>query len=211
MKPRALKNWKVVTGLVLVALTVGCSNQWREANAGLSAQDLAVMLSEVSQSQAQALSSGDVAQALALNDDPNTVIYFADSHGELGPIASILSIYDFSFLTGNAQHTWASFSEVRIFFLDRPTAGARDNGLIIGLREPGQDMRYYGFTGHGTFSGDSFEVVLSSGGTKKVVLRTNDVTDDDFDGVIQMQVYDFDGSGNEQYNGQFSTLVGFGS
>lgn len=198
--------------LALVISAVGCSNQWREADAGLSEADLALMMSEINEAQSQSLSSGDVQAALAMFDDPNTVVYFADSHGELGPVASILSLFDFIFITGDSRHSWRSFSEARIFFFDRPTGSSgRDSGLIIGLREGTGSMRYYGFTGTGSFNGDSYEAVLYSGGQKRVILRTLDVTDGDFDGVIQMQVYDFSESGAEQYNGKFSTLVGFGS
>lgn len=204
-----MKNIVFVMTLVLLAPT-GCSNQWREADAEITAEEMTAMLDEVQSAQGQSLVGGDVNQALAMKDQPGVAIFFADSPGPLGPVASVLSIGHFDFI-GQSGLTYSSISEARIFFFDNPVAGGRENGLIIGIKQAdGGSFSYYGFTGNSTISDGEFVAVMSSGGQEKLVLRSFDVDDDDLAGVIQLQVYDIDANGSERYIGKFSTLVGFG-
>jgi len=205
------------TKLLILCLTAwlaaGCSNQWRDADAGVSAEEMLAMLNEVQGAQSQSLSGGSLSEALALKDDPNTRIYFAESSGPtspLGPVASVLSLISFEFL-GAPELWWGDIEETRIFFLDQPNESGRRNSLILGLRKKGESMiSYVGFTGIGAMSSKDLVVTLQAGGQDKLVLRTFDVDGDDLKGVIQMLVWDIDFSGNERYIGKFSTLVGFG-
>ena len=194
-------------------LSVGCSNQWRDADAGVSAEEMLAMLEEVQGTQGQSINGGSLSQALALKDDPATRIYFAESSGiksPLGPVASVLSLTNFEFL-GAPDLWWGAIEEARIFFMDLPTESGRQNSLIIGVRKFGEtSLSYAGFTGIGSLSEEELVVTLLANGADKVVLRSFDVEEDDLANVIQLLVWDIDGAGMEYYNGKFSTLVGYG-
>ncbi len=212
--------------ILLVAMcglmTSACANQWRDGDAGVSAEEVLSMLGEVSSAQASSATGSDLTGALALKDQAGVRIYFAQSKNQkdaqqrnidpMGPVASILSLTNFEFL-GRPGVSWAGLTvegiqEARVFFLDVPNAdGTHSAGLIVGMRKAEeQALTYAGFTGSGSMGDSEFTVTFPG----KLVLRTNDVESGDLSGVIQMLVWDLDENGNEYYNGKFSTLIGFG-
>jgi hypothetical protein len=197
--------------MAFVIALAGCSNQWRDADAEVTSEEMMAMLDEVQSAQGQSLVSGDVSTALAMKDQPGVAIFFADGPGPLGPVASVLSIFDFNFI-GQSGLTYSAISQARIFFFDNPVSGSRENGLILAIKQSsdGASFNYYGFTGNSTISDGEFVAVMSSGGQDKIVLRSFDVDGDDLAGVIQLQVYAIEADGSERYIGKFSTLVGFG-
>lgn len=199
---------------VLSLLAVACSNQYREADAEVTAAEMLAMLDEVQGTQAQSFSgSGSLNEALALKDEAAVRIYFAESSGiksPLGPVASVLSLTSFDFL-GVSDLWWGLIEETRIFFMDLPTDTGRRNSLILGIRKAGETaMTYAGYTGTGDMSEADMIVTLQAGGVDKLMLQTFDVEEDDLTDVIQMLVWDFDASGSSRYIGKFSTLVGYG-
>lgn len=189
-----------------VFITSGCSNHWREGDAQISGEEMLQILGEVQ--TGSSLMGGNVSQVLQLKDDPATAIYFADAPGSLGPVASVLSLFNFEFL-GQPDLAWDSITQARVFFLDRPADGGRQTGLIIGIGVGGGSLSYYGFSGTGSIENGEFVAQLS-GGQKNITLRSYDIEGGDLSGTIQLQVYDVDAAGNERYIGKFSTLVGFG-
>jgi hypothetical protein len=205
-----MKNFSFALLALTLAILTGCSNQWREADAEITPEEMMAMLDEVQSAQGQSLVSGDVSTALAMKDEPGVAIFFADAPGPLGPVASVLSIGDFNFI-GQSGLSYSGISEARIFFFDNPTSGGRQNGLILAIKQAdGGSFSYYGFTGNSSIEDGEFVAVLGSNGQEKLVLRSFDVDGDDLAGVIQLQVYEIEAGGNERYIGKFSTLVGFG-
>lgn len=199
---------------VMSALAMGCSNQWREGDAEVTAEQMLSYLGEVSSAQTTSTSGGDLAGALALKDQEGVRIYFAESSGinsPMGPVASVLSLGNFEFM-GMPELTWNQIEQTRVFFLDVPTAdGGHTSGLIVGIRKAGETaLTYAGFTGSGAMNEEDFVVTLQANGADKMVLRTFDVDGGDLTSVIQMLIWDIDPSGAEYYNGKFSTLIGFG-
>ncbi len=195
--------------LIFISIAIsllGCSNQWRDADAEITAQE---MLSMLDQAQTSAGASGDLSQALALRQDPNSAIYFADAPGPLGSVASIASLTDWSFLGQAGGDLWyGAIQEVRVFFIDAPQAdGSRKAGLILAIMKKGESaFTYHGFTGASSMGDEEFESVLSSGGQQRLILRSMDVAEGDLAPVIQLKAW----LPGDAYIGKFSTLVGFG-
>jgi len=198
--------------LPIIILTVvggvGCSNQWREADPQISADEMWSMLDEVESAQGASGSSGSISEALQYKSEASTAIYFADAPGPLGPVASILSFTDFSFLGISQITSFRQIQAARVFFLDTPTEAGRHAGLVIGIQQ-GSDVQYVGFSGSASFSGSTYTATLN-GPSGSVVLRSLDVQSGDLKPVIQLKVY-VDTGGGERYIGKISTLVGFGS
>lgn len=202
----------------IVAAILGCSNQWREADADLTSEEMLQFLADVEAAHGQSLAQGSVSEALALKDDLRTSIYFADAPGVLGPVVSVTSLADFGFLGSGQNLTPFDIASVRLFFMDLPTDSGHENGLIVGIGTAGgtdtsasSSFTYYGFVGRGDVVDGEFEAILESGSEPRLVVRSFDVDDDDeLMSVIQLKVYDFDQNGDERYIGKFSTLVGYG-
>jgi len=201
-----LKALKLTLLFALVSV-LGCSNQWRDADAEIDSDDMLSMLEEVSEAQGSSSGGGALSEALAFKDDESASIYFGDAPSPLGPVASIASIWDFQFLGADSSFSWREVSEARVFFFDRPSSGSsRDNGLVVGIKKQGEEsFTYYGFTGTGTLGKDEFVAELDNGSGTQITLRSFDIEDGDLAPVIQLKIY---ASGT--YIGKFATLVGFG-
>ncbi len=201
---------KFVALSVLLPIMWGCSNQWREAEAGISPRELMHLLSEVQSQQDDSLTASDVNEALRLKDESDTAIFFASAPGPIGSVASVLSLTNFEFI-GQASLSWREIVGARVFFFDRPTEVGRENALLIGICNSGSEsFQFYGFSGTSSINDGEFEAVMSSGGLQKLILRSFDIDGAALSGVIQLRVYGFDSNGHERYIGKFSTLVGFG-
>ena len=188
--------------------TAACSQEWREGDAGLTGDEMLSMLDEAN--QASSSSSGGVANALAYKDDPNTTIFFADAPGPLGEVREVLALDDMDFL-GTGQDLWyGNIKFARVFFLDSPGPSDRQDGIVFGIAQDDGQYRYYGFSGQGAINGGQFEATMSDASGHRVTVRSWDTDGDDLTGVIQLRVYEYDGSGNEYYIGKITTLVGFG-
>jgi hypothetical protein len=183
--------------LILLTLTLAaCSNSWREGDSGRDPTEVAAMLKEIQDAQAQGTANGDVSTALAHAD--TAVIYFADAPGSLGPVGSILSLSDYSFLGLTSQPT---MQQVRVFFLDN---GA-DVSLIIGIDQGQGSFQYYAFTGTATYDGGVMEAQLQ-GSTGSLIVQSDDVKGSTLNDVIQLSYFN---ASSGDYIGMNSTLVGY--
>lgn len=196
-------------GILMAGLNVGCSNQWRTTNPGVSSAEVMSMLGEIASTNAS--QSGSVGAALALKDDPATSVYFAEAENAgpknispMGTVQSILSFYNFAFL-GLSDLTRDQITGTRVFFLDKIIEGGHETGLIVAIKR-GSDgtFNYYGATGRGTVdSGEFWTEMQGDGGS--FGLSSYDVDGSDLLETIQLRMYDANGA----YNGKFSTLFGF--
>lgn len=191
--------------LIMVLVLTACSNQWREADTGLSSDQVIDLLGEAGSANAQS------AAILKTLDTPNASVYFAEAPGNMGTVASVMSLAYFNFLGKNNAYTYRNISYVRIFLIDNPSS-SQSASLIIGIKEGGSDtLAYYNFTGVGVFDGSEYVAILkdpSSG--REIILESWDVEDEEFKNVIQVRVSDVTAQGRERYIGKFSTLVGYG-
>lgn len=185
--------------IAILSLTLGCSTQWRDGEAGITADQLAERLESVGQS-----SGTGVAEVLDMLKEGHTQIFFAES-GTNGPPSQIASLYDFSFLGVTDRINFLDLQEVEVYFFDQYLeSGQRNYGLIVGLRYGGQSaLTYYGISGQGGINDDLFEAVLGD----SLALTSTDIDEDgEFNTVIQLQAYD---PSSGKYLGKFPALVGF--
>lgn len=209
-------NFRILTaGLVLCGLTsLGCSNQWREANFDIDPQEIDTYLSGLQ-------TSGDVgndasSHFYSLYDDPNKVVFYADSRPEFGPLVSVFSIIDYSFLGPTfADLYFDNMKRAAVVFVVVPTTTGLECALMIDVEAKDElervtDLKFFNCTGASIDGGEFVAELEDSVGTTGIALRSFDVYDGFFKDVIQLQLSDFDVNGNERPNGKFSTLVGFG-
>lgn len=205
-------------GGVLALLLSSCSYQWREADAGVDDQELLSLIEDIGKTSSSKFGSNSVSEFVTMAKDVNTAIYFSegrsDHSGTMGPPASILSFEDFFFM-GQPEITPLDMSSARAIFLDRiDEVGVRQNALLIDYFIKGQSTPitkvFMGEKDAAFINEGEFEVEVSSGDIG-LVLRSFDLLEDseDFSGVIQLNVWDFDQNNNENYLGKISTLVGF--
>lgn len=189
---------------------VACSQEWRQGDAGLTGDEVLAYLAEANSPTSASTGSSGIASALAYKDDPNTTIFFADAPGPLGKVPEVLALDDMDFL-GTGQDLWyGNIKFARIFFLDSPGPSDRQDGVVFGIAQDDGQYKYYGFSGQGAIRGGQFEAALRDAAGHRVTLRSWDIDGDDLKGVIQLRVYEYDGSGNEYYVGKITTLVGYG-
>ena len=190
----------------MISVLTACSNQWREADAGLSSEQVVKLLGEAGSANGQ---SAAIIKSL---DDSNASVYFAEAPGNMGTVASVISLTYFNFLGKDDAFTYRNISYVRIFLIDNPSSANQSASLIIGIKESGSDtLSYYNFTGVGVFGSADYVTILkdpTSG--REIVLESWDVEEEEFKNVIQVRVSDVTAQGDERYIGKFSTLVGYG-
>lgn len=208
-------GFRLMIGAALIATLSACSTQWREADGQIDAQGVFDILNKT---YSQSSTSTTVSQFMQYINDPNLAIYFADAPGSLGPIASIASFTDFSFLDAsiNSPFPHDDLAAIRVFFIDVPTASGRVNGLMFGLRHA-QDQNFSTYalmsssSNPGSVQNGEFAVTLSNGSQDTLYVTSDDVDDHgELKGVIQLHLYQIDAYGDGNYIGKISTMIGFG-
>lgn len=190
---------RLVGCLIVTVSVLACSNHWRDADLGLTPAEMTSILGEVEQASAQG--SGNVSEALALKDDPNASIYFADAPSPIGQVSNVLGFFNYEFL-GLPDLGFRDIAEARVIFFDAPQPeGGRKAALILGIKQKGQDLfTYYAYTGSGSIDGREYEANLG-----EIVVKSFDASEGGLADVIQLKVYEPGGG----YLGKIATLVGF--
>lgn len=208
-----MKKWLVLCiSTLALGLLPGCSTHWTEAEPGIDSDGLMSRLDEVEVEASGVGAAGDLQAFLTLAGEEMATIYFAEAPGTLGPIESVFSVFDFSFL--GEEIFMEDIQEVEIYFVDLNSESHRDNGLLIRLVVADQP-KYYVFMSTDDFPSQvANQQLLTSvtGERGQVVLRTYDLQDDEdtLMGVIQLKISYIDPEDGLEYGaGQFSTLVGF--
>ncbi len=199
---------RLITCLIATVACAACSNHWRESNSGLTIADMQNVIAEMEQAQAQSQGSGNLAEALALKDDPDASIYYSDAPSPIGMVPNVLGFFNFEWLGLAADLGYKDITAARVLFFDAPQAdGSRKTALIIGIKSGSDQFNYYAFTGTDADIADSsYQASLGNGtGTGDIIVKTVDVSGGSLDTVIQLKVYSSSGA----YLGKISTLVGF--
>jgi len=205
---KALMNLTFVFTLVFLG---ACSQQNRSADPGIGEEQLLERLNILT---TQRLSGSQQAQVFnELVNNPQSSIYFSENSESLGPVASVLSFFDLSFLARDLFID--DIENVQIFFVDLIDAQGRENALLVDLiLNDGQTLtRVYSQSQDAIIEDDEYIVEMSGENGSTLQLRTFDLKDGslDFEPVIQLKVDLLNSSTGEwEANGQFSTLVGFG-
>ena len=198
---------RLITCLIATVACAACSNHWRESKSGLTITDMQNVIAEMEQAQAQSQGSGNLAEALALKDDPDASIYYSDAPSPIGMVPNVLGFFNFEWL-GLGDLGYNDIKAARVLFFDAPqTDGTRKTALIIGIKSTSDQFTYYAFTGTDADIADhSYQASLGNGsGTGDIIVKTVDVSGGSLDTVIQLKVYSSSGA----YLGKISTLVGF--
>ncbi len=200
----------MTAGLAILAVaTVGCSNQWREANFEVDEQALEGYFTEMSTS-----GRGGSSEFFKLYKDENTVVFFSHANAQFGPVASVFSIIDYSFLGSSfAKLYFDDMADATIAFVYQKGTGACSLMIDVipnenvGLQT---DTKFFDCS-NSYFENGGFVAILkdASGSGSEISLRSFDVTGGFFKPVIQLQLSVLQ-NGQEIPNGKFSTLVGFG-
>lgn len=206
MKQLALKITKgfVVGGLILVSL--GCSNQWREANFELDSSEMDALLADVTASN----NDSNMAVAKTQMSTEGAMIFYSEGPGAFGPVASVASLYNFDFLgPQGAGLLYFDISDVRVFLT--LVTGTGDASLIFAYRVYGNDTwQSAALVGSYSVNSGKFTSNLTNSQGLRVILTSFDVIEGDLAEVVQMKMRSEDANGVMDDNGQFSTLMGFG-
>lgn len=213
---------KALISLSLSLGTMGCSNQWRESNPGVTDDEVFRVYDEVfSMVNSNSNNGGfDTDLALDLRQDPISTVYFAESGAAMGPVASVMSFNDMSFLGSSFQGSNIfnlGLSYVSVVFVDAVSStNQRYFQLLIKMDGSSfQGPLYFAATsgpGSYDFSSDQFEVLMPLRDGTDLILRSFDLSPtfkDELAGTIQLKAY-LVRNGQEFRIGQFSTLTGFG-
>jgi hypothetical protein len=225
-KERFVKS--IGVSLAILFLLLACSHQEKKSDAQISSKDASQMLDD-----ALASNTGDGSAAMMIanqlvHDTSNPARVFvsyanSDPRSPMGPISSVFSVQSLDFLDQNLGVNYGSIGQVRIFFIDSPGPGERDEALIIGVIPAGQttvantsaaqtaagatnpttgQFRYYAFHGQGQVSHGVFTATLTGDNKQTIKLSSTDVKGDQFNAVIGLSV----DSSASAYIGKFSTL-----
>jgi hypothetical protein len=217
-------------GLLIVgvmATTVGCSNQWRESDPGIDGSEAFALFDEISQN-----ANGQNFSQTALNEvreDQYATLYFAQSGGSMGPMASVFSFSDTSFLgslfgqnvpigsTVFDLEYGLGVTDIAVIFYDGVSTSSGERYFTLMMKfTRGTETSHKIFQSAPKdfkFGDKDFETRMPvAGGT--LILRSNDVSPDtegELAGTIKLEaIFEEAGSGNQYDIGQFSVLHGFG-
>ena len=217
---------KTLITFAAAAFMSGCSNQWRESDPGVTDGVVFQLYDEMLISGASGNGLFDTNIAQDLRGDLTSTVYFAESGAAMGPVASVMSFNDVSFL-GNSLFSGnlpvfvgdsifqLGLSGVTVIFVDAlHSSGVRYFQLMIKM-ERGSSVEYFRASstpGSYDFSSDQFEVFMPLQDGTTLILRTFDLSSsfkDELAGTIKLKAYLLE-NGQEFTIGQFSVLSGFG-
>jgi hypothetical protein len=197
----------------LVTLS-GCSYQYRTANVSVTADDMKKRLHEIRGLVNSGGSDSAEQEFYSLFENENSTVFFADSNGDFGPVASVLSVFDYSRLGSQFIGLgYDNVTNVAVAFVDLPNEQGDECALMIYL-EPMDNSnsgiaKFYKCFGAGVDGGE-FLADLYADDSTHVGLSSLDVDSEGLlKGVIQMRVLTYE-NGVDFDNGKFSTLVGYG-
>ena len=208
-----MKSWLRQLAVLLVGIQlIACANVWREGDTGLSEDEVRREISLL-EAPSAASSDGAVQRALQLFYQGGTV-YIAEGPGKLGPWYATVPMDFDAFSPGFSPLN----GKVRVLFFVLQTDQGTETALILNLYNNGQTApitKAYvsspGSTsfGDGSFMGDLDGPLADAFLGNRLIVRSDDVTDNKLADVIQLELSSVDNrSGIEVSLGQISTLVG---
>lgn len=185
---------KRILAFTFLAITMGCSNYVRKADPGVSLQDV---LNKLQTLESQ---SGDPSITSNLSSD--SIIYYSEGPGPLGPPVSVAAMTDLSVF--NSGDIIDDVSSVQVFMIYTPSAGTVS--LLVGITGSSGTPAVTSFTGNFSSDKNGFTATENrTNGNGTLTLASNDVNSDgNLADVIQVDV-----TSSAGYLGKFSTLVGF--
>lgn len=199
---------KILFILIIGLALTGCDFHHRIVSSGATPEDVQKFLSE-----ATSADSTNASQINALNEDPDTVLYYAEwgtTFAPMGPLNAVAPI-DLDILT-SSQDTIDQITDIRIFFFNKDLHnGTFQNLLLISYEiNGGRKIAVYSNIGVGDvglIDDGNFSTILS-GSAGTIEVTSYDVIEDHLsnDG-IQIQLWAGDGS--DLSYGKISNLEAF--
>jgi hypothetical protein len=207
--------------LLLAAGLMGCSTQNRESKPLISDEELMKVFDEMRTgigSQDVRMSSIDE----AVLRDPTATIFYHTRESQGAPASTVFSITDMSVLSPGefeqGVNSWdVGIVAVDVIFLDTVS---KDGARVFSLMARTQNMegliKHYSFTsqpGDYSFSKDAFETSVLGPNNTRLILRSNDISEDfnqELADSVKLRIYLEEG-GQIYYVGQISTMSGYGN
>ncbi len=205
-------KWFLALSIVIVSMHQACGHRIREASSGKSAAEVSELFRGLQSSSSGTSTSLQQATKM-LEDYPETVVYFSEAPGEMGPLHAVLPL-DFSFVSDRI--TSANLESARAYFLDLLTEEGHKNYLIIEYKIVGDASSGYAVYSnegmdYGSIVDGEFTSVLKNETGEMIVVRSYDIDDnEDLTQTIQLEFSGINASGQEEGNlGQISSMEGF--
>lgn len=199
----------LVLSLVTMFVVLGCSNQWRNIDVSFSRAEVVNSLNEQSQ-YASSYTSGGYADYLfwQLVDSYSSTLYYAESSDYMGPVSSVLSFVDVSWLDpSGSTYSIYDLSDVKIYLLFDSASAPTTAALMVSYTSAyasGPMFRFLMAQAPPTIEGGKLTVNLMSDDGVSLQLQSRDVKNSDLNSVMQFQAFSSDGT---TVLGKFSTLV----
>ena len=134
---------RIRVSFAIFTLLVACSQQVKKSDPQLSSKEADQMLEDALASGNSDSSSALAVAAQLVHDTSNPARVFISfakpgRNSPMGPVSSVFSVNTLDFLDHSLGINYSSISQVRLFFIDSPGVGERDEVLIVGVIPQGQ-------------------------------------------------------------------------
>lgn len=195
--------------LLILFVIVGCANQRREINVSMYRSEIVQSLNAQSQ-YATAWVSGGYADYTfwSLVDSYSSTLYYSESSEYFGPVASVLSLSDISWLDPSySLYSIFDITDVKIYLLFDSASAPSVAALLVSYFPAGASAPIFRFLmSQGSPSTDGGKLVtdMISDDGMMIRLESRDLKGNTLKDVVQFQIYSSDG---QSMIGKFSTLV----
>jgi len=194
--------------------SMACSQRWIDADAGVSADQIVDRVREVQSPNGATALNQDASEKSLFDEILETegaYIYYTDGGGNsvMGPALAAAGLLEFGFMGESASSVIAEdLTEAVVVYVEDVDRAALMIQIHTGT-ESQPITRYYSSTSPPEYNGDEYTVLLGQGGGPILRLTTFNTTENDLQGIVRFQVYDFTSDGIEQWLGQFGAMVGY--
>jgi len=199
-------------GVIIFALSLGaCSQQWIEADAGLTSEELMQQIQEVQsfvEGGVNASAKNKFDELVAL---PNSYIYFVDGPSPMGQAISAASLIHFGLL-GRNDYSALDIDLAKVIYVEGVTDKGLESALLIQVQFKGDSKpvtEYFESIQTPSVNDDEYVTIMGHDGAPKLALHSFYTSDGELQTVVQFQVFEII-NGVESWIGKFGAMVGFG-
>ncbi|MCB0406615.1 MAG: hypothetical protein KDD34_00345 [Bdellovibrionales bacterium] len=205
------KMIKSVGAITLVLSLGACSQQWIEADAGLTSEELMEQIQEVQSFVEGGVNSSAKSKFDELVALPDSYIYFVDGPSPMGQAVSAASLIHFGLL-GHEDYSALDIDLAKVIYVEGITENGLESALLIQVQFKGDSKpvtEYFESIQTPSINNDEYVAIMGHGGTPKLALRSFYTSDGELQSVVQFQVFEII-NGVESWIGKFGAMVGFG-
>lgn len=200
---------KLAFSLAIMFGVIGCSDQWRNIDVTFHREEITQSLNEQAQYASSWTSGGYADYAFwGLVDSYSSVLYYSESSDYFGPVHSVLSFTDLTWLDPSASiYSVYDISDTKIYLLFDSASEPSTAALMVSYTSPaasGPMFRFLMAQSAPRIDGGKLIVDLVTDDGMSIQLQSRDVKNSELKSVMQFQAFSGDGS---TLLGKFSTLV----